>query len=169
MKHPQSRLLGHHDPIRDFSGIRYSQNDEHRLHDRDNGIATWVLLLRLRGRRTGHKHRLRLYHPVLTPPATSAPVRRSPRPSKTGPGTNIISGMAVGFENDLCHRPYDSALRSLPATGSARTPASAPSVASSVPPVATMGMLMTTAYVLAMDTFGPITDNAGASPSSAAL
>jgi K(+)-stimulated pyrophosphate-energized sodium pump len=27
--------------------------------------------------------------------------------------------------------------------------------------VATMGMLMTTAYVLAMDTFGPITDNAG--------
>ena len=27
--------------------------------------------------------------------------------------------------------------------------------------VATMGMLMTTAYILAMDTFGPITDNAG--------
>ena len=24
-----------------------------------------------------------------------------------------------------------------------------------------MGMLMTTAYILAMDTFGPITDNAG--------
>src|SRR6185503_17869918 len=27
--------------------------------------------------------------------------------------------------------------------------------------VATMGMLLTTAYILAMDTFGPITDNAG--------
>src|SRR5215213_3568 len=27
--------------------------------------------------------------------------------------------------------------------------------------VATMGMLMSAAYVLAMDTFGPITDNAG--------
>src|SRR4029078_5874903 len=27
--------------------------------------------------------------------------------------------------------------------------------------VATMGMVMTTAYILAMDTFGPITDNAG--------
>ena len=27
--------------------------------------------------------------------------------------------------------------------------------------VATMGMLMTAAYILAMDTFGPITDNAG--------
>ena len=27
--------------------------------------------------------------------------------------------------------------------------------------VATMGMLMTTAFILAMDTFGPITDNAG--------
>ncbi len=27
--------------------------------------------------------------------------------------------------------------------------------------VATMGMLMSTAYILAMDTFGPITDNAG--------
>src|SRR5699024_3714329 len=27
--------------------------------------------------------------------------------------------------------------------------------------VATMGMLMTAAYILAMDTFGPITDNSG--------
>src|SRR2546428_3513224 len=29
------------------------------------------------------------------------------------------------------------------------------------PAVATMGMLSTAAYILAMDTFGPITDNAG--------
>ena len=27
--------------------------------------------------------------------------------------------------------------------------------------IATMGMLSTTAYILAMDTFGPISDNAG--------
>ena len=33
--------------------------------------------------------------------------------------------------------------------------------ASTAPPIATMGMLAPCAYILAMDTFGPITDNAG--------
>ena len=87
------------------------------------------------------------------------PVKSIAEASKTGAATNIIAGFAVGLEN---------------------TGAVAVSIAialyiafwlgsnSGVPnggffgtAVATMGMLATAAYILAMDTFGPITDNAG--------
>jgi K(+)-stimulated pyrophosphate-energized sodium pump len=93
------------------------------------------------------------------------PVREIAEASKTGPATNIISGTAVGFETTAvtavtigialfasywlgsqANLVNDAGLNVGGVFGTA---------------VATMGMLMTTAYILAMDTFGPITDNAG--------
>jgi K(+)-stimulated pyrophosphate-energized sodium pump len=93
------------------------------------------------------------------------PVREIAQASKTGPATNIISGTAVGFETTAVtaitisialfasHWLGDQA-NLLSADG--RNVGGIFGTA-----VATMGMLMTTAYILAMDTFGPITDNAG--------
>jgi K(+)-stimulated pyrophosphate-energized sodium pump len=93
------------------------------------------------------------------------PVKDIAEASRTGPATNIIAGTAVGFETTFVtavvigvalivsfwlgdqaglHREDGSNVGGVFGTA-----------------VATMGMLMTTAYVLAMDTFGPITDNAG--------
>jgi K(+)-stimulated pyrophosphate-energized sodium pump len=93
------------------------------------------------------------------------PVREIAEASKTGPATNIISGTAVGFETtavtaitigialfasfwlgEQANLVNDAGVNVGGIFGTA---------------VATMGMLMTTAYILAMDTFGPITDNAG--------
>jgi len=86
------------------------------------------------------------------------PVRDIAEASKTGPATNIIMGTAVGFETTLATALVIgislllsfwmgdmSGVHGAGAFGTA---------------VATMGMLMTCPYVLSMDTFGPITDNA---------
>jgi K(+)-stimulated pyrophosphate-energized sodium pump len=93
------------------------------------------------------------------------PVREIAEASRTGPATNIIAGTAVGFETTLAtavtiaialfvsHWLGDQA-HLVDANG--RNVGGIFGTA-----VATMGMLMTTAYILAMDTFGPITDNAG--------
>jgi K(+)-stimulated pyrophosphate-energized sodium pump len=97
---------------------------------------------------------------------TFRPVREIAEASKTGPATNIISGTAVGFETTAVtaitigialiasHWLGEQANFVNPATG-----ANVGGIFGTA--VATMGMLMTTAYILAMDTFGPITDNAG--------
>ncbi len=93
------------------------------------------------------------------------PVQEIAEASKIGVATNIISGIAVGFENTaapvvaisiallasfaLGTRTADTLHVSSHAAGIFGTA------------VATMGMLMTAAFVLAMDTFGPIVDNAG--------
>jgi K(+)-stimulated pyrophosphate-energized sodium pump len=93
------------------------------------------------------------------------PVKEIAEASKTGPATNIIAGTAVGFETTavtaitiaialfVSHWLGDRAgivnANGVNVGGIFGTA------------VATMGMLMTTAYILAMDTFGPITDNAG--------
>jgi K(+)-stimulated pyrophosphate-energized sodium pump len=96
---------------------------------------------------------------------TYRPVREIATASKTGPATNIISGTAVGFETTavtaiaigialfVSHWLGDQA-NLLSSTG-----VNVGGIFGTA--VATMGMLMTTAYILAMDTFGPITDNAG--------
>jgi K(+)-stimulated pyrophosphate-energized sodium pump len=93
------------------------------------------------------------------------PVREIAEASKTGPATNIISGMAVGFETTLVTAlTIGVALLASNWLGSqANLLDSAGRNVGGIfgTAVATMGMLMTTAYVLAMDTFGPITDNAG--------
>src|SRR5215813_4209010 len=86
------------------------------------------------------------------------PVREIADASQTGPATNIITGVAVGFECTLAPvvaisiailASYKIGASALPGGGLFGTA------------VATMGMLGTAAYILAMDTFGPITDNAG--------
>lgn len=87
------------------------------------------------------------------------PVQSIADSSVTGPATNIISGIAVGLECVAMpiiviavalitsfYLGEESGLKSAGLFGTA---------------VATMGMLGTAGYVLAMDTFGPITDNAG--------
>jgi len=96
------------------------------------------------------------------------PVQEIAEASKTGPATNIIMGMSVGFAttfatamvigialllaywmgNQATQQLSDTLGVALPLGGAFGTA------------VATMGMLMTCPYVLSMDTFGPITDNA---------
>jgi len=89
---------------------------------------------------------------------TFEPVRRIAAASTTGHGTNIIIGMAVGMESTsyaaICTGvsiliAYHLGDWAIPGGGLYGTS------------VATMGMLSSAVYVLAMDTFGPIADNAG--------
>ena len=93
------------------------------------------------------------------------PVREIAEASRTGPATNIISGTAVGFETTLVTAvSIGVALITSHWLGSQAGLVNAEGndvggIFGTA--VATMGMLMTTAYILAMDTFGPITDNAG--------
>src|SRR6059036_1392939 len=96
---------------------------------------------------------------------TFRPVREIAEASRTGPATNIISGVAVGFETTfvtaIC---IGAALLISHWLGSQahlvdQNGKDVGGIFGTA--VATMGMLMTTAYILAMDTFGPITDNAG--------
>ncbi|MCU7491968.1 MAG: sodium-translocating pyrophosphatase [Ignavibacteria bacterium] len=87
------------------------------------------------------------------------PVKYIAEASQTGAATNIIAGLAVGMEStgfpvlvigtgivSTYFLGQNSGLKDAGLFGTA---------------VATMGMLGTAAYILAMDTFGPITDNAG--------
>jgi K(+)-stimulated pyrophosphate-energized sodium pump len=93
------------------------------------------------------------------------PVREIAEASKTGPATNIISGTAVGFETTAVTAiTIGIALFASHWLGQQANLVNAAGVNVGGifgTAVATMGMLMTTAYILAMDTFGPITDNAG--------
>ncbi|HKG18746.1 MAG TPA: sodium/proton-translocating pyrophosphatase, partial [Candidatus Limnocylindrales bacterium] len=96
---------------------------------------------------------------------TFRPVREIAEASKTGPATNIISGTAVGFETTFVTAiSIGVALIASHWLGEQAhlvTPEGRDVGGIFGTAVATMGMLMTTAYILAMDTFGPITDNAG--------
>ncbi|MEX1170216.1 MAG: sodium-translocating pyrophosphatase [Chloroflexota bacterium] len=96
---------------------------------------------------------------------TFRPVREIAEASRTGPATNIISGVAVGFETTFVTAiTIGIALFASHWLGSQAgivTPDGRDVGGIFGTAVATMGMLMTTAYILAMDTFGPITDNAG--------
>jgi K(+)-stimulated pyrophosphate-energized sodium pump len=87
------------------------------------------------------------------------PVQEIVKASQTGPATNIIAGISVGLEctaipvvvisSAIIASYYLGGMSGIPHAGLFGTA------------VATMGMLGTAAYILAMDTFGPITDNAG--------
>ncbi len=96
---------------------------------------------------------------------TFRPVREIADASRTGPATNIIIGTAVGYETTaLTAITIGIALFASHWLGSQAglTNADGKDVGGIFgTAVATMGMLMTTAFILAMDTFGPITDNAG--------
>ncbi len=97
------------------------------------------------------------------------PVRDIANSALTGPATTIITGLAIGFEN--------TALPSLAIAGSLggayalgafagvdHGTAAIVGISNGgiyATAVATVGMLMSVGYILAMDSFGPITDNAG--------
>lgn len=89
------------------------------------------------------------------------PVQSIAKASVTGSATNIITGLAVGMECTALPvlaislailSSYYCGIYALPGVRGAGLFGTA---------IATMGMLATAAYILAMDTFGPITDNAG--------
>jgi K(+)-stimulated pyrophosphate-energized sodium pump len=86
------------------------------------------------------------------------PVRDIAEASKTGPATNIVVGTAVGFETTLATAVViGAALLGSYWMGKTSGVLGGGAFGTAV---ATMGMLMTCPYVLSMDTFGPITDNA---------
>jgi K(+)-stimulated pyrophosphate-energized sodium pump len=87
------------------------------------------------------------------------PVKEIAEASQTGPATNIITGVAVGLECTAAPVIVISmAILGAYFLGGA---SGVPNAGLFGTAVATMGMLGTAAYILAMDTFGPITDNAG--------
>ena len=94
------------------------------------------------------------------------PVREIAEASKTGPATTIITGFSVALETTLM--PIIAIAVSLLGAfylGTLATPAGHSEMNLLYgfygTAVATMGMLATAAFILAEDTFGPITDNAG--------
>jgi K(+)-stimulated pyrophosphate-energized sodium pump len=113
------------------------------------GIATSFLFVFITQYYTEHKYR---------------PVQMIAASCTTGPATAIISGFAIGLEcvampvlvisAAILGSYYLGANAGL--EGVSKMSAGLYGTA-----IATMGMLSTAAYILAMDTFGPITDNAG--------
>ena len=99
------------------------------------------------------------------------PVQSIAEASLTGPATNIISGLAVGMETPampvivICAAlllSYYFGVRGLEGAVDAHgLPIANYAKGIYGTAIATMGMLACAAYILAMDTFGPITDNAG--------
>ncbi|MCX5992584.1 MAG: sodium-translocating pyrophosphatase, partial [Chloroflexi bacterium] len=86
------------------------------------------------------------------------PVKDIAEASKTGPATNIVAGVAVGFETTFATAiVIGTALILAFVFGELSGVKGGGAFGTAV---ATMGMLMTCPYVLSMDTFGPITDNA---------
>jgi len=87
------------------------------------------------------------------------PVLSIAEASQTGPATNIIAGLAVGLECTAAPIVVISAaILGAYYLGDSSGFEHAGLFGTAV---ATMGMLATAAYILAMDTFGPIADNAG--------
>jgi K(+)-stimulated pyrophosphate-energized sodium pump len=94
------------------------------------------------------------------------PVQSIVEASLTGPATNIISGLAVGMETPAMPVIAISAALLLSYYFGVQGLAGVTGVSDYAKgiygtAIATMGMLACAAYILAMDTFGPITDNAG--------
>ena len=96
------------------------------------------------------------------------PVQSIAEASLTGPATNIISGLAVGMETPampvvvICSAlllSYYCGVRGLEGVHLNGISDYVKGIYGTA--IATMGMLSCAAYILAMDTFGPITDNAG--------
>ena len=95
-----------------------------------------------------------------------APVKSIAAASVTGHGTNVIAGLAVGLESTCLPTITVGAAMIFSYTmgqncGLKDIKTGEPTGGLFGTAVATMGMLSTAVYILAMDTFGPITDNAG--------
>eukprot|EP01012_Entosiphon_sulcatum_P011273 TRINITY_DN1678_c0_g1_i1.p1 TRINITY_DN1678_c0_g1~~TRINITY_DN1678_c0_g1_i1.p1 ORF type:complete len:799 (-),score=101.98 TRINITY_DN1678_c0_g1_i1:157-2520(-) len=94
-----------------------------------------------------------------------SPVQRIALASKTGHGTNVIAGVAVGMESTAIPAFVIGcvviAAFWVGETSGLKDEEGNPTGGLFGTAIATMGMLSTAVYVLSMDTFGPITDNAG--------
>jgi K(+)-stimulated pyrophosphate-energized sodium pump len=113
------------------------------------GIATSFLFVFLTQYYTDHNYR---------------PVRFIAESCTTGPATTMISGLAIGMEcTGLVVLTISAAIFSSYWMGLQAALPGVSLLSSGLygTAIATMGVLSTAAYVLAMDTFGPITDNAG--------
>ncbi len=91
------------------------------------------------------------------------PVKAIAEASRTGPATNIISGTAVGLETTASTALAIGTALVVSFILGSHADLGVNEVSTGIfgTAVATMGMLMSAAYILSMDTFGPITDNAG--------
>jgi len=92
------------------------------------------------------------------------PVKDIAESSETGPATNAITGLSVGMESTAL--PVVAIVVSIIATfwiGTQAAPSADLEVIFGIygTAVATIAMLASSAFILAEDTFGPITDNAG--------
>ncbi len=87
------------------------------------------------------------------------PVREIANASQTGPATNIIAGVSVGMESVAVPVLVLSVAIYLAHWLGAASGIEGGGLYGTA--VATMGMLSVVAYILAMDTYGPIVDNAG--------
>jgi K(+)-stimulated pyrophosphate-energized sodium pump len=85
------------------------------------------------------------------------PVKEIARASETGPATNIIAGFSVGLEATWL--PVLVVVSALLISYWLGQSTGIPNGGIYGTAIATMGMLSTAAYILAMDTFGPIVDN----------
>jgi K(+)-stimulated pyrophosphate-energized sodium pump len=84
------------------------------------------------------------------------PVTEITLAAKTGPATMIISGFAIGLESAV----WGVVAIVLALMAAVAVFPGAPLLAAYGVALAGLGLLTTTGYILAMDTFGPITDNA---------
>ncbi len=92
------------------------------------------------------------------------PVKSIAQSSETGPATNVIQGLSIGMESTVL--PVVCIVVAIIATyllGFFAAPEGADAATFGLygTAIGTIAMLGSSAFILAMDTFGPITDNAG--------
>jgi K(+)-stimulated pyrophosphate-energized sodium pump len=87
------------------------------------------------------------------------PVKTIAAASKTGAGTNVISGLAVGFESTAL--PVVTIVAGILASYFVVGGMTDPAVGLYGIAIAAAAMLSTTGMIVALDSYGPITDNAG--------
>ena len=92
------------------------------------------------------------------------PVKSIAESSETGPATNVIQGISIGMESTVL--PVVCIVVAIIATyllGYAAAPAGSDAATFGLygTAIGTIAMLGSSAFILAMDTFGPITDNGG--------
>ena len=166
-EHPQPRLLGHDAPSRRRPRHRDRRDDEHR---RDGTGADGCRRGSTSSSRASSACATSVAFVYITQYYTAGgyrPVREIAEASQDRPGDqhhHAASRSAsrrplVTADHDRHRAPRQPLARRPGRPAQRPTGADVGGIFGTA--VATMGMLMTTAYILAMDTFGPITDNAG--------
>ncbi|WP_340818442.1 sodium-translocating pyrophosphatase [Methanolobus sp. WCC4] len=87
------------------------------------------------------------------------PVKSIAAASETGAGTNVISGLAIGFESTAL--PLLIIIAGILASYFVVGGAASPAIGLYGIAIAAAAMLSTTGMIVALDSYGPITDNAG--------